>query len=76
MESLLDLDKLEATQIKEVVAANLDLLNEALPALLEDCFNLLFSSSAKAESFNMLKSLSDPNYMQGDQLNDLYTVIL
>lgn len=64
MESLLDIDRIAATQIKEVISANSDLLAEGntLPALLEDCFNLLLSSSAKLDSFNMLKNLSDPNF--------------
>jgi hypothetical protein len=55
MDSILELDPSEIRFIKETISQNKDLFIQNAPALFEDCFNILLSSQAKAESFNLLK---------------------
>lgn len=61
MDSILELDKHEATHIKDILKANKELFQANAPQIFDDCFNLLLSQGAKPEAFNLLKSLSDPN---------------
>lgn len=78
MDSILELDRQEARLIKESVQTpgNKELFQGAAAQLFDDCFNLILSQGAKAESFNLIKQLSDPNNQQADALNTVYNAIL
>ena len=76
MESILDLDRSEVRALKDTLGQHKDLLLEHAAPIIEDCFHLLLSAQAKGDGFNLLKSLSDANNPQSDQLNDLYNAIL
>lgn len=43
MDSILELDRAEAREIKDIVTANKDLFVSSAAALFDDCFNLLLS---------------------------------
>lgn len=78
MDSILELDRSEARLIKEAVSApgHKEVFLASAPQLFDDCFNLLLSQGAKADSFHLLKQLADPNNAQADSLNNVYNAIL
>ncbi len=78
MDSILDLERQEVKAIKETLQApgQLELFQASAPQIFEDCFNMLLSQGAKAENFNLLKSLSDPNNQQAEALNNVFNAIL
>ena len=78
MDSILELDRAEARLIKDTLtqAGNRELFLASAPHLFDDCFNLLLSQGAKAESFNLIKQLADPNNQQADNLNQVYNAVL
>lgn len=55
MDSILELDRSEARLIKDTLVANKELFVASAAHLFDDCFNLLLSQGAKAESFNLIK---------------------
>ena len=76
MDSILDLERHEAKLIKDTLAQVKDVFQPNAPQIFDDCFNLLLSQGAKTESFNLLKSLADPNNAEADALNNAYNAIL
>ena len=69
MDSILEIDKSEIKQIKDVLAQNKEYFVANAPQLLEDCFHLLLSSQAKIDGFHLIKQLTDPNNQGADALN-------
>lgn len=57
MDSILELDRAEALQLKAVLtsAGHKELFLGNTAALFDDCFNLLLSQGAKPEAFHLLK---------------------
>lgn len=53
--------------------ANKELFVQNAPQIFEDCFNLLLSTTAKTENFNLLKQLSADN---AEPLSDLFNAVL
>ena len=49
MDSILEIDKSEIRGIKEVITQNKEYFVANAPQLIEDCFHLLLSSSAKID---------------------------
>ena len=78
MESILELDRIEARAIKDIVSAQgqRELFQALAAQLFDDCFNLLLSQGAKQDAFHLLKQLADPNNQQADSLNQLYNAVL
>ena len=76
MDSILELERPEAKHIKDTLAQSKDVFQPNAAQIFDDCFNLLLSQGAKTESFNLLKSLGDPNNAEADQLNNAYNAIL
>lgn len=74
MDSVLDLDPQEIKEIKKIFVANKELYLGYAPQLIEDAFNLILSTGAKTESFNLLKSISESE--QGEALADLLNAIM
>lgn len=76
MDSVLELDPTEIKNIREIISSNKDLFIQNAPQIFEDCFNMLLSSQAKIENFNLLKQISTTNDGSEQQLSDLLNAIL
>jgi len=57
MDSVLELDPVEIKSLKQQISQNKDLFLANAHLLFEDCFNLLLSTSAKIENFNLIKTI-------------------
>ena len=74
MDSVLDFDQQEIKAIKATLSQHKETYLAYAPQLIEDALNLLLSTGAKPESFNLLKSISESE--QGESISEVLNIIL